>query len=115
MPYRPPSDIWFCDIFYFDCRKYPCLLFFFFQSRLKCKRIHDGCQHADVIANGPLKAVFFCGCSAKDIAAADNYGNLNVVLMSFFNFLCKPLGKFGVNAVLPFSKKRFTGEFEKDS
>ena len=33
------------------------------------------------------------------------------VLVRFFDFFGKPLGKFRVNAVLSFAKKRFAGKF----
>src|SRR3989344_3540684 len=109
----PSSDIRFCNVFYFDCGKYSCMLVFLFESGVRGKGVHNSCQHADIIADSTLQAMFGSRCSAENVASADNYCNLGTALGGFDNFTGKPLGKFGVYAVLSPSKKRFAGKFEK--
>ncbi len=80
---------------------------------LQRQRVHDRCQHADVVG---LRAVHALGATrqaAEDVAAAHNDGELHAVMHDFGDFVGQGIDDLRVDAVTQIACERFAGKLQQ--
>ena len=79
---------------------------------LQRKRVHNGCQHANVVC---LRAIHAFGCArhtTEDVAATNDNAQLNAV-NNIYQLFSKVANNLGVNAVVAVAHQRFAGKLQK--
>src|SRR6202042_2899263 len=77
------------------------------------ERVHDGREHAHVVGGHPIHAGACQACAAKDVAAADDHGDLHRHQHDVLQFTGDALDDRRVDAVIPVAHQGFTGQLHQ--
>ena len=83
------------------------------QRVLEGQAVHDGGQHAHVVAGGPLHALGRGGQAPEDVAATDDDGHLDTGVLRLVHLVRDELADLRVDAVGARPQERFTGYLQQ--
>ena len=81
---------------------------------LEGEAVHDGRQHADVVAGRAVHPAGRRGQPAEDVAAADDDADLDAHRVDVRDLLRDERAERGVDAVLALAEEGLAGELEQD-
>ena len=98
MPDGLERDIRLGDLPHGDGRLHTGGLAFLLEEVLQCEAVHNGAEHAHVIAAAAVDAGLLKFCSAEEVAAAGDDGYLNTLTYCGNDFLGDAPHHFRINA-----------------
>ena len=84
-----------------------------FQRILNRKRVHDGCEHAHVVAGHTIHAGSGQAGAPKDIATADYDGDFDTTGLSSRDLGGNALNDARLDTVVQFTHQRLSAEFQQ--
>ena len=87
----------------------------FFQGVLQGQGVDDGGQHTGVVGGGPVHTAEFGLFAAPDVAAADDYSQLQAHLTGFVNLAGQVVDGVRVDAGRGGAFEGFAAEFQQDA
>src|ERR1017187_130981 len=112
MAYRAAPDERLGNRAHFDGGLHPRVHVVLFQCVLQRQRVDHGGQHPHVIARGAVEAVLARRQPAKDVAAADDDGQLDIQLLDVLDFPGDRVAGLGGNAVLAGAEQRLAAQLQ---
>ena len=87
-----------------------CLL----EGVLERETVHDGREHADVVAGRAVHATRRGGQTAEDVATADHDANLDALIVDVLDLVRDERAERRIDTVRPVAQQRLAGELEQD-
>ncbi len=87
----------------------------FFDRVLHRERVHDGREHAHVVAGHAVHARGLQARAPEDVAAADDDADLDAFVLHFDDLAREALQHFGIDAVVGAAHQRFARELQEDA
>ena len=111
----PAADVILADVVHRYGGHYANVLVNAFQGVLQGQRVHDRGQHAHVIAGYPVDAGLGQPGAPKNVAAADDDGDLDAEACNFSDFNRDPVNDRRIDTVIFPAQQRFAAELEKNT
>ena len=113
MPGGAAADVVFANVVDLQRGHHPCVHIERFERVLQRQCIHDGGEHAHVIAGHAIHAGTGKAGAAEDVAAADDNGDLDTAFPRRRDFTGDALDGPGLDPVIQFAHQRLTAQFQQ--
>ncbi len=110
----PAPDVRLRDFVHGDGAHDPGLDAGFLESVLEGQGVHDGCQHADVVAGGAIHPASGSGQPAKDVPATDHDPDLDAGAVDLGYLGGDEGAEVGSDAVLATAEESLPGQLQQD-
>jgi len=112
---RTTTDVGFGHLLHLDRREHARLHVAALERVLQRERVEDGRQHPHVVGRRPIHSAAGAGDAAKDVAAADDDGDLSSEGVKIGDFSGDVVEDVGLDAELLPAEQGFAAELEQDT